>query len=793
MSAHEFTFERAVVLGSGAMGAKLAAMLAGAGLRVRLLDLASPGADRNAVARAGWRRALEAKPPALFLPEQARLVELGNFDDDLESLRSADWVIEAVAEELEIKRALLARSAPYLAPHAIFSTNTSGLSVAAICAALPAEARRRALGAHFFNPPRYLPLLELIPLPETGAEAVTALTGYAERQLGKGVLHAPDTPNFIANRVGAYSFLRAAEAAAELGLSVEDADALTGELLGWPKSATFRTADVVGLDVLAKVAENARRRLPREADRYRLPGYLEAMLSRGWLGEKTGQGFYRRLPAPAPPGGDAPPSQVLALDLETMVYRPRRRSELPALRRAEALPDIGERLRALLLEAPADDQARQFLWRSLGELWLYCAEILPELKVSPEILDRAMRWGFRWEWGPFELWDAAGFAATLAYWRGHARQLPHAVAELEKAGAAGWYAPATRQVFDAARGDYAPLALPRPRLETAPVMRRNAGCSLKDLGDGVACLEFHSKLNTIGPETAELITSVLHERPAPFRALVVGNEGAQFSAGANLLLLLLEMDEENWDDIALAVEGFQRMNLALKRSPVPVVAAPFGLTLGGGCELMLSAPRVVAHVELYCGLVELGVGLIPAGGGCKEMMRAARASTSAMKPPGALDAYEDALQSAFETIALSHVSSSAHEARKWGLLGDAGVIVPNRERLLEEARAEALRLAERGWSPRAPELIPAAGPDFRARLELGAYLLHQAARISDYDLHLARQLAGVIAGGGAPAGAALTEEAVLELEREAFLSLCGEARTRDRIAHMLKTGKALRN
>ncbi len=774
------------MLGSGAMGAQIAALLAGAGAEVWLLDLPTEGPDRNAIARAGWKRALAAKPPALYLAGDARRVTLGNFDGDLEALRAADWVIEAVAEELAIKRALLEKTAPHLAPHAILSTNTSGLPVAEIFAWLPAERRRRALGTHFFNPPRYLHLLELAPLADTGPEVAAAIKELAEKRLGKGVLVVRDTPNFIANRVGTFSFLRAARAAVELGLSLEDADALTGPLLGWPKSATFRTADLVGLDVLAKVVENARRRLPGEDALYQLPGFIVEMLRRGWLGEKSGQGFYRREPAPEGAG-----SQVLALDPKSLQYHPRRRSELPALARAEALTEPGARLRALLFDAPADDRARQFLWRSLGELWLYCAAILPELEATPETVDCALRWGFNWELGPFELWDAAGLSATLQYWKSAGRTLPEAVRRLEAAGAATWYQAAPRrQVFDPARDGYRARRLPAPRLARAELLRHNASCSLKDLGDGIGCLEFHSKLNTIGPETVELVTAALADPPPQLRALVVGNQGAQFSAGANLLLLLLEIEAENWDDIGLAVERFQQMNLALKRAAIPVVAAPFGLAIGGGCELMLSAPRVVAHVELYCGLVELGVGLIPAGGGCKETMLRAAAQARPGKPA---DAYEDALQAAFEIIARGQVSGSALEARQWGFLDGSAAIVANRDRLLQEAQSEALRLAGRGWIPRPAETAPAAGATLRARLELGVHLLREAGWIGAYDERLARTLARVLAGGDAPAGARLTEEAVLELEREAFLSLCGEPQTRDRIAHMLKTGKPLRN
>ena len=801
-------WEAAAVLGSGSMGARIAALLVNAGLRVSLLDLAAEGGDRNAIVRRGWQRALAARPPALESPELARRVTLGNFDDDLARLQTADWVIEAVSEDLAVKRALLEKIAPHLGPRAVLSTNTSGLSIAEIGAALPAAMRRRWLGTHFFNPPRYLHLLELIATPETAGEAAEAVAAFCELRLGKGVLRVADTPNFIANRVGAYSFACAAQATAEFGLRVEVVDALTGPLLGWPKSATFRTADIVGLDVLRQVVENARRRLPHdsERERYRLPPYMEEMLRRGWLGEKSGRGFYERIATK----GEAGAGQILALDLAKMEYQPRRRPELAALQRAQALPEIGARLRALLLEAPAEEPARRFLWRTLGDLWLYCARILPELDATPEAVDHAMRWGFNWELGPFELWDAAGLAATLAHWKNEARALPPVLGEMAGAGATSWYQTTQppsqpRLVYHPAQGRYAaPAILPPLSLAAAPELRRNSSCSLRDLGEGIGCLEFHSKLNLLGPETVALVSETLAEcRGASprFRALVVGNEGAQFSAGANLMLLLLEIEEENWEDITLAVEQFQRMNLALKRSPIPVVAAPFALALGGGCELMLSAPRVVAHAELYAGLVELGVGLIPAGGGTTQMaLRAMRGAGLAVSGAagnaagnGAEHGAMERLQSAFAVIARGKVSGSALEARRLGLLEESAVIVANRDRLLYEARAEAARLAERGSAPRLEEDVIACGATLRARLELGVWLLRESGSISEYDALLARKLAFVLCGGDAPAGARLSEEAVLGLEREAFLSLCGEARTRDRIAHMLKTGKPLRN
>ncbi|MGH9481427.1 MAG: 3-hydroxyacyl-CoA dehydrogenase/enoyl-CoA hydratase family protein, partial [Terriglobales bacterium] len=685
--------QRVAVLGAGTMGARLAAHCANHGLETTLLDLSREQAER------GLKAATQSRPAAFFLPGLAASVRLGSFGEDLGCVREADWVVEAVVEDLAAKRALLAQLAPRLGAETALSTNTSGLPVAAVGAELPAALRRRWLGTHFFNPPRYMRLAEVIPTAETDPEVMAWLRAAIELRLGKGTVVARDTPNFIANRIGLFALLNTVQLMQALHLSVEEVDALTGPLLGWPKSATFRTLDMIGLDTLVQVVRNSYANLEHDEQRelFRVPAFIEAMVARGWLGEKSGQGFYQRRDG-----------TIWALDLETMEYHPRRSVRLPFETLAAAR------------------QASPFVEQSLDGLFRYCAARLGEITDDREAVNRAMRWGYNWQFGPFEL------QAMLADGK-----------------------PADRSL--------------------APAVRANPGCSLLDLGEGVGCLEFHTKLNAIGADTVRMVTETLADPASGFDAFVISNGAENFSAGADLLYLLALIQNEEWEEVEEAVRRFQAMTMAVKRSPRPVVVAPFGMTLGGGCELMLHAAQVVAHAELYAGLVEVGVGLIPAGGGTKEMALRADPKT------------------ALETIALAKVSTSAAEARQLRLLRRGDAIVANRDRVLETARRAARRLADAGYEPPAPATLTAPGPSVQSTLELGVYLMREAEQITEFEQTLGRHLIRVICAGGAPAGMAVPEAQLLDLEREAFLSLCGEARTQERIAHMLKTGKALRN
>lgn len=759
------------VLGAGAMGAQIAAHAANAGLSVLLLDLDA------GTARAGLRRARGLKPDPFFTPETARRIATGGFDADLPRIGGCDWIVEAVVERLDVKQELLARVEPHRAERAVVSSNTSGIPIGSLAAGRGAAFRRRWLGTHFFNPPRYLPLLEIVPAADTDPAVVDAMVRFGERALGKGVVVAKDTPNFIANRIGMFGVLRVLEQLAGDAHTIEEIDAMTGPAVGRPRSATFRTLDLAGLDVLAQVAANLAERLEDAEERasFALPPLVAGMVERGRLGAKAGGGFYRKRET-----GDG--SEILTLDPRTMDYRPRRSPRLPALDAAAAIGDPAERIRTLF-----EDRGRvgEFLRATLAPTLVYAAETAPAIAHSIDDVDRAMRWGFGWELGPFELWDAVGVDAVL---RAAGRPDPPAlVRDLRRS------APAPAAAVRFRPGAVPPrapdLQLLRRAKEERPPVRRNAGASLVDLGDGVLGLEFHSKMNAIGGDTVAMMQAGVEEAAGNFEALVVGNDAPAFSAGANLMLLLLAAREEDWDEIDLLVRTFQAAVLGLRYAAVPVVAAPAGLALGGGCEIVLHADRVQAAAETYLGQVEVGAGLIPAGCGTKELL----ARFMARAPAGAADPLPYVRQ-AFELVGLGKVSTSAADARRLGLLRDTDAVTMNRERLLADAKAAALGLARAGYQPPAPRGdVPVGGAGVRAALDLGVHLAWRAGRISDYDAHLGRTLARVLAGGDLPHAAAVSEQRLLDLEREAFLSLCGEPRTQERIAHLLKTGKPLRN
>ena len=761
----------AAVLGAGAMGAQIAAHAANAGLSVLLLDLDA------GTARDGLRRARGLKPDPFFTPETARRIATGGFDADLPRIGGCDWIVEAVVERLDVKRELLARVEPHRAEHAVVSSNTSGIPIGSLAAGRGTAFRRRWLGTHFFNPPRYLPLLEIVPAADTDPAVVDAMVRFGERALGKGVVVAKDTPNFIGNRIGMFGVLRVLEQLAGGAHTIEEIDAMTGPAAGRPRSATFRTLDLAGLDVLAHVAANLAERLEDAEERasFALPPLVAGMVERGWLGSKAGGGFYRRRET-----GSG--SEILTLDPRTMDYRPRRPPRLPELDAAAAADDPAERIRTLF---EGRGRVGEFLRATLAPTLVYAAEVAPAIAHSIDDVDRAMRWGFGWELGPFELWDALGIDAVL---RAAGRPDPPAlVRELRRS------APAPAGAVRFRQGAVPPrapdLQLLRRAKEERPPVRRNAGASLVDLGDGVLGLEFHSKMNAIGGDTVAMMQAGVEEAARNFEALVVGNDAPAFSAGANLMLLLLAAREEDWDEIDLLVRTFQGAVLGLRYAAVPVVAAPAGPALGGGCEIVLHADRVQAAAETYLGQVEVGAGLIPAGCGTKELL----ARFMARAPAGAADPLPYVRQ-AFELVGLGKVSTSAADARRLGLLRDADAVTMNRERLLADAKAAALDAARAGYQPPAPrDDVPVGGAGVRAALDLGVHLAWRAGRISDYDAHLGRTLARVLAGGDLPHAAAVPEQRLLDLEREAFLSLCGEPRTQERIAHLLRTGKPLRN
>lgn len=782
------------------MGARLAAHFANAGLPCTLLDIpgagpSAPPDQRNRPARAGLAAALSARPAAFFAPDAARLVRVGNFDDNLAWCAEADWILEAVVEDLAIKRSLLDRLESHRRPGALVTSNTSGLPLASIGDGRSSDFLENWAGTHFFNPPRYLKLVEIIPGPATRGDVLERLASFCDERLGKGVVLAKDTPNFIANRIGTFAMLNVLRLMTALGLSVEEVDAATGPALGRPRSATFRTADIVGVDVLAHVVSNLYDNLPGDESRemFRVPEPVEQMLARGWLGEKAGRGFYQRV------RGDAE-SEILVLDWQTMEYRPRRHPKLPALDAVRLVDDLPERLRALLAPALAGKSAGnigQFLWGAVSQSCLYAARRVPEIADSIVDVDRAMRWGFAWELGPFETWDAIGVEPMARALEREGNQLPPLVTRLLAAGHRCFYqaaAAGASAYFDLGSGAMKPVPQPAgiiflKSLEAqSKVVERNAGASLIDLGDGVVCCEFHAKMNALGADVFAMLQAGLDRLKSDFDAMVIGNQGEHFSAGANLMLLLVAAQEEDWDEIALAVRQFQRVNQAIRYAQKPVVAAPHGLTLGGGCEICLHAARVHAAAETYIGLVETGVGLIPAGGGCKEML--ARAGVAA---GGAdLDMFQH-LRPVFETIAMARVSTSAEEGRNLGYLRPTDPVAMNADRLIAQAKQTALGLVRSGYRPPAARQLRVLGEEFLAAAKLAIHMMHRAEYISAFDAVVARKLAHVLAGGALSAPQEVGEQYILDLEREAFVSLAGERKTQERIAHTLKTGKPLRN
>ena len=792
------------------MGARIAAHLANAGIPCYLLDIVPPElnseatrkgltlespAVRNRIVLAGLDAAKKSRPAAFFTPETAQLITAGNLEDNLAWCGEADWIIEAVAENLEIKRKLFERVETVRKPGTIVTTNTSGLPIRLIAEGRSADFEEHWAGTHFFNPPRYMKLVELIPGPKTRPEALDLLREFCDLRLGKGVVVAKDTPNFIANRIGTFSMLNVLRQMQALDMTVEEVDACTGPAIGQPKSATFRTADIVGLDVLVHVVRNIYENIPDDESRemYRVPTLVEEMMKRGMLGEKTGGGFYKRMKKDGEP-------EILALDWHTMEYRPRQRAKFGSIEAGKAIEDTRQRMRMLTgpaLEGKAGDKANQLLWTTLSETCLYAARRLPEVADSILDVDRAMRWGFAWELGPFEIWDTIGAERMAQKLKLLGKTMPPVVNALLASGKKSFYETARGQTsyFDVASQGHKPLEQPagiivlKSLREQSKVVQSNSGASLVDLGDGVVCCEFHAKMNAIGADIVAMLHAGVKRLRTDFDAMVIANQAQNFSVGANLMLLLVSAQEQEWEEIHDAVRQFQNVNLAVKYAPRPVVAAPQGMALGGGCEISLHAARIHAAAEAYIGLVETGVGLIPAGGGSKEMMIRANEHAAGGED---LDLFH-AMKPVFENIAMAKVGTSAEECRALGYLRPSDLVSMNRDRLVADAKETALAMFRAGYHPPAPAQIRVLGEEMLAAAKLAIHQMLRGGYISDYDALVGRKLANVLAGGALSASQTVSEQYVLDLEREAFVSLCGERKTQERIAHTLKTGKPLRN
>ncbi len=762
------------------MGARIAAHFANAGVPALLLDIVVSGQpNRNAAALKGLETALKQRPPGFFTDDKAALVTPGNFEDDLGKLAECDWIVEAVVENLDIKRNLWHKVDAVRKPDAILSTNTSGIPLAHISEGFSHEFRRQFLGTHFFNPPRYLHLMELIPGADTDKHILAAVQEFADRRLGKGVVPTKDTPNFIANRIGSFFGGTIAKTMLEEDFTVEEVDAITGPLIGLPSTASFRLLDLVGLDVWAFVGSNLYEAVPNDPwrDRFLPLEFQKKMIEQKWLGDKTGQGFYKRV-------GKGENKEFHVLDWKTLEYKPAAKPRFASVDAARNIEDLSERLRALLR---SDDRAARFLWKVFSDLFLYSAEMIPEISDRVVEIDRAMRWGYANKLGPFELWDALGFVDVVTRLEADRRALPENIKKMLSRAALSIYRQAGQanpvtEYFDFHTNAYQPIE-PRPgivsladRKRSNGVVSSNAGASLVDIGDGVLCVEFHSKMNALGEDIIGMLYAGLEETNKNFNAMVIANEGENFSIGANLMMVLLAAQEGEWDELDRAIARFQNVNMALKYAAKPVVAAPFSRTLGGGCEIVLHSARAQASAETYIGLVEVGVGLIPGGGGCKELLLR-------LKDP----------RKVFELIGYAKVSASAEDAKKLGLLDRADLISMNPERLIGDAKALALSLGPR-YAPGVPRTdIKVAGENGFALFKLGAWSLRQGHYISDHDVLIAEKLGNVLTGGRLTGEQAVSEQYLLDLEREAFLSLCGHPKTQERMGYMLKTGKPLRN
>ena len=799
-----FKINKVAVLGSGTMGSQIAAHCVNAGFDVLLLDIVPTEPTpqetargltldskpvRNRIVNTGLDAAKKMRPAAFFSSKPAGRIQTGNFDDDLGQLSGVDWVIEAVVEKLEVKRDLFGRVETLVNPDAIISSNTSGIPIKAMAEGMPERFRRHFLGTHFFNPPRYLKLVEIIPTAETLPEVLSLITDVCDRRLGKGVVFAKDTPNFIANRIATFSSLNAVRVMKDGGYSIEEVDAMTGPVVGRPKSASFRTTDIVGLDTALYVADNLHPAVPSDERRDDLipPDFMREMVKRGWTGNKAGQGFYKKV------RGEGGKAEYQVLDYNTLEYKPSQKVRFPSLDAAKTIDDTAERIRTLVY---GKDRVGEFLWKTISANLIYAANRIPEIADDIVNIDNAVKWGFNHEFGTFELWDVLGVEKSVAKMREDGLEIPELALKLLDSGKKSFYERRGGHIFffDLASTEYKEVPARQGVLilkslkDQNKIIKKNASASLVDIGDGVVCLEFHSKMNAIGADTISMMNYSVKEVGENFEALIIGSQAENFSVGANIMLLLLGIQEGEWDEIGMSVRQFQNANMNLRYSQKPVVVAPQGMALGGGCEITMHGDRARAAAESYIGLVEVGVGLIPGGGGVKELLlRAVEDAT-----PG-----EDLfprIRKVSETIAMARVSTSAAEARELGFLRETDPITMNRDRLIEDAKQTALSMAREGYTAPHPRTdIPVLGEPALSAIKLAVHMMVRGGYISDYDAHVARKLAYIITGGDLSHKSFVSEQYLLDLEREAFVSLCGEKKTQERIQHMLKTGKPLRN
>lgn len=801
----ERKIRKAAVLGSGVMGAGIAAHLANVGIPVYLLDivprelteeeskkgktLADP-AVRNRIAQSGKERLLKEKPAPLYDKANLELITVGNLEDHLSYLGEVDWIIEVVVENLDVKKKVFETVEAHRKPGTIVSSNTSGVSINEMSEGRSEEFRRHFLGTHFFNPPRYLKLLEIIPGQDTDPAIVDYMMHFGEFVLGKGTVLCKDTPNFIANRIGTYGLQVSIQEMVRLGLGVDEVDALTGPAIGRPKSATFRTLDVVGLDTYVHVANNVKQKSSdaQEIAVFEVPTFVLEMVEKRWLGQKAGQGFFKQVKT-------AEGKEILALDYNTMEYRPRAKAKYASLEAAKTAKTLPEKLKALVY---GNDKGSEFVWSVFKKVLLYSAEKAHEIADDIVSVDQAMKWGFGWELGPFETWDAIGVEKSVARMREEGESIPALVEELLASGKTSFYQKQEgRRAAFAIGGAYKDIEEKKEKInlaalkEQGKLIKKNAGAALVDLGDGVACLEFTSPHNALGMDVLQLAGYAVEEVQRNFLGLVIGNQGKNFCVGMNLGYALMEAQDENWFELDMLVSRFHKVGNAMKSMHRPVVAAPFGMTLGGGVEICYLADRVQASAETYLGLVEVGVGLLPGGGGTKEMLFRAMEHV----PEGGtvpVDPFPFVAR-AFEAIAMAKVSTSGKEAINLGYLRSTDRISINSDHLLYDAKQLVLAMDREGYTPPKPRKIRVIGESGYANLRQNIYSMKKSGYISDHDELIASKIAYVMSGGSVPAGTEVSEEYILELEKQAFLELIKTPKTQQRMQHMLTKNKPLRN
>lgn len=790
MSTSRYAIQKVAVLGSGTMGSQIAAHCVNAGLDVWLLDLKDEESDNpNQQVIDNIKKLKKMSPSPLGMPGYADRIKVGNFTDDFDVLKEMDWVCEAIIEKMEVKQQMMSDIQEVRTPGTIVSSNTSGLPIGQISENCSKEFKGHFLGTHFFNPPRYMKLLEVIPTESTSDEVADFMERFCERDLGKGVVRCKDTPNFIANRIGIFSMANIMPYFFDGSFRAEEIDYLLGTLTGFSKAATFRTADMSGLDVIHHVATNLYPAIPDDERRevFQLPESFKKMVEEGKHGNKSGEGFYKKVQTDSG-------KEYKVIDPETHEYESQIDPEFESAREAKKKFDTPEeRLKYMVNQ---DDKAGQFLWEIHCDLLLYAINRIPEITDSIEAIDRAMKWGFNWELGPFERWDAMGVKQTVKRMQDDGRDVPLAVLRMVNSGRTNFYDKEEGTVYNLTTGKVEPLSPPAKGAITVATLNAdgkevmgNDSAGLYDMGDGIALFEFRTRKHTLGFELVQSLAEACEIVKERFDGLVISHDGDNFTYGADLMEAMQTWQQGDKERIQKAAKDFQDVAVGLRYQPFPVVVAPFGRALGGGVEFMLHAEKVVAHYELYCGLVEVGVGLLPAGGGTKEMLYRTMQQLIEDEQVDPMPYIKET----FKTIGMANVSDGAPKARELGYLRDSDSIIMHRDLLIANAKAEARRMAEAGYHPPEKPQITVLGKKALGSLKLMLYIMHEANYITDYDKVVAEKIAYILSGGDLSEPQEVPEDYLLKLEREAFLELLEDDRTQDRIEHMLKKGKPLRN